>query len=293
MMNKRAILFVLLAAVLWGTTGTAQAFLSNDANPIVVGAVRLTIGGSLLLLLVIRTNKPIQLSTWPKIPLIVSVVAMAAYQPFFFTAVSVTGVAAGTVIAIGSAPIMAGLLEWFINRQMPQLKWWLATALAITGCFLLTTGATDAISFDPIGILFALGAGLFFATYTLFSKSLLEIRDPDVVVAIVFSFSALLLVPIFFFYDVSWLFQWQSIVVALHLGAIATAIAYLLFAKGLSKIPGSLGVTLALAEPLTASLLGVLIVGEHLPTASWLGVLLLLGGLVVASMMPKKKAHSQ
>ncbi|WP_078391052.1 EamA family transporter [Shouchella patagoniensis] len=293
MMNKPAILFVLLAAVLWGTTGTAQAFLSNDAHPIVVGAIRLAIGGSLLLLLVTRTNKPIQLSTWPKIPLIVSVVAMAVYQPFFFTAVSVTGVTAGTVIAIGSAPIMAGLLEWFINRKMPQLKWWLATALAIMGCFLLTTGATDTISFDPIGILFALGAGLSFATYTLFSKSLLDIREPDVVVAIVFSFSALLLVPIFFFYDVSWLFQWQSMVVALHLGAIATAIAYLLFAKGLSKIPGSLGVTLALAEPLTASLLGVLIVGERLPIASWFGVLLLLGGLIVASMMPKKKTLYQ
>ncbi|WP_353626488.1 EamA family transporter [Bacillus sp. JCM 19041] len=147
-MSKLAVLFVLLAAVLWGTTGTSQVFLPSDAHPMVVGAIRLAIGGGLLLLLVKRMNKPIQLSTWPKTPLIVSTVAMAAYQPFFFTAVSVTGVAAGTVIAIGSAPIMAGLLEWLINRKFPKLKWWLATALAITGCFLLTTGANDAISLD-------------------------------------------------------------------------------------------------------------------------------------------------
>ncbi|HFQ93738.1 MAG TPA: hypothetical protein ENK32_06995, partial [Anaerolineae bacterium] len=37
--------FVLAAAVLWGTTGTAQAFAPAGAHPLSVGAMRLLVGG--------------------------------------------------------------------------------------------------------------------------------------------------------------------------------------------------------------------------------------------------------
>ncbi|MGX2961147.1 EamA family transporter [Peribacillus sp. JNUCC 23] len=51
----------------------------------------------------------------------------------------------------------------------------------------------------------------------------------------------------------------RVITVSLHLGIITTGIAYFLFAKGLISIPSSTAVTLSLAEPLTAALLGVLV----------------------------------
>ncbi|MCY9414062.1 EamA family transporter, partial [Bacillus haynesii] len=47
---KISILFVLLAAILWGTTGTTQAFAPKEAAPLVFGAVRMAVGGITLLL---------------------------------------------------------------------------------------------------------------------------------------------------------------------------------------------------------------------------------------------------
>ncbi|MDT8861605.1 EamA family transporter [Alkalihalobacillus sp. MEB130] len=292
-MKNLSIFFVLLAAMLWGTTGTAQTFAPEQANPVVIGAVRLAVGGMALLLFVTIQGK-LKLQNWPIAATIGAALSMAAYQPLFFQAVSVTGVAVGTVVAIGSAPILAGILEWIMKRKRPEMKWWTATAVAITGSLLLFTHANQGeVSISLVGIIMALGAGLSFAIYTLVSKQLLERQASEAVVAVVFTLSAIMLTPILFVYDLSWLFQSNGIGVALHLGLIATAVAYLLFVKGLSGIPASSAVTLSLAEPLTAAMLGVFLVGEHLPLLSWIGVMLLFVGLGILSYTPKKNKQPE
>lgn len=62
---------------------------------------------------------------------------MACYQPLFFTAVSMTGIAIGTIITLSSAPIIAGFLEWLFGKKRPSPRWWMATGLSIAGCLLL------------------------------------------------------------------------------------------------------------------------------------------------------------
>ncbi|MCY9414525.1 DMT family transporter, partial [Bacillus haynesii] len=60
------------------------------------------------------------------------------------------------------------------------------------------------------------------------------------------------------------------------------------FTTGLAKVPASTAVTLSLAEPLTASLLGTVLVRESLPLVSWAGIALLLLGIFYISYQPKK-----
>src|SRR6476469_8073439 len=95
---------VLLAAICFGTTGTAQA-VGPGASPVAVGAGRLVFGG-LLLVLVARTLR----ARLPRIgpPLIGMAMAVAVYQLSFFAAIRLTGVAVGTVVAIGTGPAAAG-----------------------------------------------------------------------------------------------------------------------------------------------------------------------------------------
>lgn len=77
----------------------------------------------------------------------------------------------------------------------------------------------------------------------------------------------------------SWIANLRGMTVSIHLGILATGIAYLLFARGLIYVPSSTAVTLALAEPLTAALLGVFLVGETLHVTAWLGICLLMLGI--------------
>jgi DME family drug/metabolite transporter len=73
----------------------------------------------------------------------------------------------------------------------------------------------------------------------------------------------------------------------LHLGIVATGLAYWLFVRGLEHIPVSSAVTLSLAEPMTAAVLGVVVVGERLSGTAWCGLALILSGLFVL-VLPKK-----
>ncbi|MGD7044973.1 EamA family transporter [Jeotgalibacillus proteolyticus] len=279
---------VLLAAVLWGTTGTAQSFAPEGTHPIVFGTIRLAIGG-VFLLVYVRLKGKWTIQNWPFKTVFLAALCMAFYQPFFFSAVSITGIAAGTVIAIGSAPVIAGMLEWTFYRRTPQISWWAATVLAIGGCALLFANP-DSIQMEPLGIGLALGAGASFAGYTIVSKQLLLSHSPDTVVALVFTLSALLLLPLLLVYDLSWITQVNGLASSIYIGIFATAIAYLLFAAGLKNIQASTAVTLSLAEPLTAALLGVFLVGESLSLLSWLGVGLLFSAILVLSLKTTSSA---
>jgi DME family drug/metabolite transporter len=296
-------LLVLAAAVLWGTTGTAQAFAPLTASSATVGALRLLVGGVALLVWAAARGTLRGSARWPLVPLLFAAGSMAAYQVFFFKAVAATGVAVGTVVAIGSAPILAGGLGFFVRGERPGWRWAAATALAVVGCGLLvgtgkragggsamlTTGGADALTtggaeVNPLGVLLALGAGVAYATYTVASKGLLEEQPPDAAMAVVFCLSALLLSPLLLTGSLEWALEPRGILVVLHLGLIATAVSYVLFARGLKATPVATAVTLSLVEPVTAALLGVVVLGERITWPIGVGIGLVFSGLVLLSV---------
>jgi DME family drug/metabolite transporter len=78
-----------------------------------------------------------------------------------------------------------------------------------------------------------------------------------------------------------WLLAPGGAALALFLGIVPTAVAYVLFARGLERLSAAETATLTLAEPLTAALLGLVILSERLSPSAALGAALVLGGLVV------------
>ena len=271
---------VLGAALLWGTTGTAQAFAPAGYDPRVIGALRLLVGGVALLLLALYRGELGGLRHWRWPAVLLAAAFTASYQVCFFAAVAKTGVAVGTVVGIGSAPIAGGLLGRLFRGEQLNVRWWLATGLALTGCTLLSlTGGEIAV--DLLGILLALGAGASYAAYTLMIKGLLERHAPNAVMALVVCTGALLLAPLLVNCDPGWLWQPRSLAVVLHLGLATMALSYWLFARGLQSVPVSSAVTLTLAEPMTAATLGILVLGEQLNLQAFGGISLILAGLVV------------
>lgn len=277
--------FVLGAAMLWGTTGTAQSFAPAGFDPLIIGACRLAIGGVALMLLALHCRRIDDLKSWPWFKVLLAACFTAAYQLSFFAAVVRTGVAAGTIVAIGSSPIAAGFLAFFFLGERPDRRWWAATTSAVAGCTLLgLAGGGEAVRIEPAGLLLAIFAGSAYAAYTLAIKDLLKTRDPDAVTAMVVCIAALLLAPLFYFRPVAWLARPAGLAVVLHLGIFSMALSYWLFARGLQRIPAATAVTLSLAEPMTAGLLGVVVIGEHLPAAAWCGLGLILGGLLMLTL---------
>ena len=282
--------FVLGAALLWGTTGTAQAFAPAGYNPMVIGALRLLIGGIALLGLTLYRRELGRLSDYKWLPILLAAAFTASYQLCFFAAVAKTGVAIGTIVGIGSAPIFGGLLGLIFRGEKPSRCWLIATILAIIGCALLSLSGGE-IAIDPLGILLAIGAGASYAAYTLMIKGLLENHAPNAVMAVVVCVGAIIISPVLINCDLNWLLLPRSIGVVLHLGLATMALSYWLFARGLQTVQVGTAVTLSLAEPMTAATLGVLVLGEQLNSQAFFGISLIFAGLVV--LVLRRKTGSQ
>lgn len=279
--EMRAQVFVLIAAIIWGTTGSAQALAPTEATPIVIGALRMAIGGiALILLAKVRGAFRIKLQLDKKL-IFISSLCMAAYQPLFFFGVFKTGIALGTILALGSAPVFSGIIEYFMGEKLSK-RWIIATIISIIGCTLLFVGQ-GIINMNIFGSVLSLGAGLSYALYIRASQKLFQTSPRDVVNGLVFFISGIILAPILFMNDLSWVISARGLMVTLHLGIVATALAYTLFAYGLVDISTPKAVTLTLAEPLTAAILGVLLFNEKLRGVSVVGVLLLFCGLIINS----------
>jgi len=271
---------VLAAAMLWGTTGTAQAFAPAGYDSAAIGALRLLVGGIALLLLTLYRKEFGSFRDWQFRPLLLAALFTATYQLTFFSAVAKTGVAVGTVVGIGSAPIAGGLLALIFRGESPGRRWYAATLLAIFGCILLGFSGGE-VTVDPLGIALAIAAGAAYAAYTLMIKGLLEHQNPNAVMAIVVCLGALILSPALFRIDTEWLLQPGSVAVILHLGLATMALSYWLFARGLQTVAVGSAVTLSLAEPMTAALLGIFVLGEILNLQAGLGIMLIFCGLAV------------
>jgi drug/metabolite transporter, DME family len=253
---------ILLAALMFGTTGTAQALAGVDA-PVAVGATRIVLGGAVLVALAISTRALAHLAANARL-LLVAGIGVAVYQLAFFAAVATTGVVVGTVVAIGVGPVAAGALEWTITRTRQSRRWVIATAVAVVGIVVLSLGSGGSAGVDVGGVGLALIAGLGYALYTVLAKVLLGRGcAPTGVMAGAFGTGAVLLIPVLAFVELDWLAAPSGWGLVLYLGLVPTALAYVLFARGLRGVSAAETATLTLAEPITATLLGALVLGER------------------------------
>ncbi|GAA3575644.1 DMT family transporter [Nonomuraea rosea] len=278
---KNGPLAVVGASVLWGTAGTAGLLVSADS--VALAAARLVIGGAALALL---AGAGVRRAVTPG--LLLAAVAVAAYQLCFFAAVGRTGVAIGTVVAIGSGPVFTGLLSWALHGRRPSGRWALATTAAVCGCAALIAGGAPAAGQGGqvvSGVLFALLGGLLYAFYAVSAARAIESGAPsNAVMGVMFGGAAVLMLPVLLINGVGWLSEPRGLLAVLYLGLGTTALSYFLYGRGLRTTPVATAATLALAEPAVAALLGLLVLGERLAPVSIAGLVMLVLSLVVVAV---------
>src|SRR3990172_1977387 len=206
------------------------------ADPLLVGFVRLAIAAPFLLGAALVSTRNWRLTTGrDALALLVMGGAMAAYQVFYFRAVTLTGVAVAALLAICSSPLMiAGLAALFLRERLAAATG-ISLAMAVAGTALLVIGprGLGEISSDfALGAVLALGAGLSYAMYTVIGKGTLARVSPLPLSPVLLSEHAVAEPlakgwPLF-----------------LYLGLIPTALAYGLFTVVLRRIPATVaGIT--------------------------------------------------
>ncbi|GAA2173724.1 EamA family transporter [Arthrobacter parietis] len=275
--------FVLIAAVLWGTTGTVASF-APGVGPLAIGAAAMGVGGLLQAALagpgLVRARHELR-RRWPTIAL--GGVAVAVYPLAFYSSMRLAGVAVGTVISIGSAPIASAVIERVIDGHRLTRRWAVGAGVGLVGVVLLTfvepaqdTGAGNTTA----GILLGLLAGVTYALYSWAAHRTMQrgVRS-GVAMGAIFGAGGVLLMPVLFLTGAPLLESWHNFAVGAYMALVPMFLGYVFFGLGLARVMASTATTLSLAEPVVAAMLAVVIVGERLPAAGWIGV-----GLVIASL---------
>lgn len=291
-------LFVLAASALWGTTGTAATF-APDVSPLAIGAAAMGFGGLLQAAIAARPMlafSPSLRGNWATVAL--GALAVALYPLAFYSSMHLAGVAVGTVVSIGSAPLASAVVERVVDRRPFTRRWTVGAVLGVSGAVLLCLAeglaeagnsgaarATGSAWESSAGIALGLLAGLTYALYSWAAHRLISTGIPSrAVMGTVFGVGGLMLMPVLAATGAPFLASPQNLAVGAYMALVPMFAGYVLFGWGLARVRASTATTVSLAETVVAAALAVVVVGERLPALAWLGAALITGSLFVLTL---------
>ncbi|MCL2585568.1 MAG: DMT family transporter [Streptosporangiales bacterium] len=311
-----SMLCLTLCGVLWGTGGLLGSLLGQVAglSPLSVACIRLLAGGGLMVafLLLIRARRPRGRRAWRRIA--VNGLLSAVFQGCYFGAISLTSVSLATLVTIGAAPVIVTAVERARGGRPLGLKGVITQGLALVGLVLLvggpvltggagTTGSPGAAGSGAgaaatlAGCGLALASAAAFAAITLIGSSPVPgLRDLTVngygftlggLILVPFAATAMAGAPGGAFRSgltVPELLAAAGLLAGLVIGP--TAVAYTLYYRGLRAESASTAALLTLLEPLTAAVLGIVLLGDRLGVAGITGAVILGAALVRAALAP-------
>ncbi|MFB9867965.1 DMT family transporter [Vreelandella sulfidaeris] len=282
---------VFVAAILWGTTGTAATF-APDVSAIAIGAVAMGGGGLMQALLAgrrILNHASILREQWRY--LLLGAIAVAVYPLAFYGSMRLAGVTIGTVVSIGSAPLLSALIEYRLEGLRLTKRWMTGAGLGLIGMLLLclAEGRGHALAGTGSGIipgaLLGLVAGFSYALYSWTARRLMQAGVASrVAMGATFGIGGLMLMPVLLITGAPLLNSWTNASVGLYMALVPMLLGYLCFGHGLARLPASTATTITLFEPVVAAGLAVVVVGERLPALGWAGIVLILACLVCISL---------
>ncbi|WP_133518196.1 DMT family transporter [Curtobacterium flaccumfaciens] len=293
---------VVVAAAVWGTTGTATHF-APGVPAFVFGAVTFGLGGLVLAAAAGRGTLRAIARRGTRGWVLLGAASLVVYAVAFYAALADAGVALGTTVAIGSSPVFAGLVEWASDRRRVTPRWVVATLVSVVGMVVVTLARSEGSHADGslvLGLGSALLAGL---TYALYSWSVARgmqatppVRgartrsDGRGLVGAVFGLAAVPLVVLAVVGGHDHLGVPAHWPVFLYLALVPTVLGHSLYAFGLRSVSASVATLLSLLEPVVAAVLAVLVVGEHLGVLGWAGIGLVVVGLALLAL-PARRAR--
>ena len=262
-----------LAPLIWGSTYIVTTeFLPPDV-PLLSAALR-TLPVGLLMLFWLR-----QLPTrgwWGKI-FILGLLNIGVFQALLFVAAyRLPGGVAATVGAI--QPLVVVILSWAVLGGRTLWLSWVAALSGLLGVALLVLGPTAQL--DSIGVLAAAGGALAMACGTLLTKKWQPPVSALVLTSWQLTAGGVFLLPLAL--SVESLPQSISLTHLLGylwLGLIGTGLTYVIWLRGVMKMSASAVTGFSLLSPLSATVLGLVVLGQHLTLVQGLGMVLVLAGV--------------
>lgn len=285
-MKYTGIGLVILAAICWGISGgIADILMDKGWDPLVISLYRGAVGFICFFvwfLLRFRQNRGISTRTW--IWSLLAGVGVAGNFTFYFLGIQASSVAIAATLMY-TAPVFVLLISFLLRLEQSTWFKWCCIAGVLLGIILLT-GAynTESISVSFLGILAGLAAGLSYALFIFGFKNASSHGKPPTTLTIAFFSFCLIL---FFFTDkgeAAAVLSSKDLGLFILLGILGAGLSFLLYVNGIRKTTPANASMVAMVEPVTASLFGVLVIGDHLNIIQILGMAVILVTITTLSV---------
>ncbi|WP_245839805.1 DMT family transporter [Mycobacterium aquaticum] len=279
---------IVVASLLWGTTGTASA-LAPSVGAVTVGAAAMGVGGLLQIVFSRRALYRDRAVLSARYRLVTFGGACVAVYPLaFYSSMRIGGVALGCVVSLASAPLASAVIERLCDGRALTRQWALACGFGIGGSVLLSLsrhsdsgGAHSA----TLGVVLGLAAGGSYAGYSWAMRRLMDDgTSRGASAAAVLGLGGILLMPVFVATAGSAVVTYPGIVVIAYLAVLPMFLGYVLFSYGLARVGATSATTVTLVEPAAATVLSVVILHETVGAVGWVGVALIAAALVVLTL---------
>lgn len=280
--TTRGYFFIVLAALLWSMIGWLMRTLHDQYgfSALTLAFLRAGITFILLFAILALTRRDLLQINRRSIGLLAffGLFGIALFYWVYAQAIITTSVTTAVVL-LYTAPAFVMLIAWRAWNEPLTPRKLVAVGLAFSGCALVARAYdTEQLQLNFGGVLFGLGAGLTYGLFTIFTKAGLKRFPLWTLMTYELFFGALFLLPvqniaewkILVQQPLAWLYL-LTLVLGSTLGAIAA------FTRGLRDVPASNASVVATIEPVIASIIAFLILGERLEVWQMIG-----GGLVIA-----------
>ncbi|MFJ5521320.1 DMT family transporter [Streptomyces griseoluteus] len=292
---RRGFAFLAFAGLTWGTTGAAVEVIyrAGGLGPMAISFWRFLAGAALLLpAWALRPSRKAPRA--PRPPGRRALLAagtgagLAVFQTAYFTAVRDTGLAVGTIVTLGAAPVFtAAGGRLFLGERIGRAGV-PAIAGALAGLTVLVLGNQPGVV-HPGGVGAALLSAAGYAVSNLLGRwTGRHGTGEDAFTLTLWSFlvgAAVMLPPAL---HEGLLPQGgdftETALLMLYIAAVTTALAYPLYFAGVAVVRAATASVMMLLEPVSAAVLAVLFLDEQLTTATVAGTVILLGAIAALAL---------
>ena len=293
-MKTKAFIYIIIAGILWGTSGIFVHFLTPYGfSSVQMTAVRGAVSFIGMAIYALISDKKLFKIKPTDLLFFAPIGATLFFTAFlYYTAMTMTSVSTAVVLMY-MAPVYVMIFSvLFLGESFSKMKLFSVCAMLI-GCALVS-GIIGGIEFDVLGIIFGFLSGVSYATYNILTKVALRGKR-NAVSMTVYSFLFMAIIAICVanpadIVDKAVANPWPAIPLLIGIGIATFVIPYFLYTLAMRDLPAGTASALGIVEPMAATIFSVLFLEEKLGWLPAIGIVLI---LVAVFMLGKAEDHSK
>ena len=292
-MKNRAVIYCVLAGLLWGSSGVFSNLLSPYGfSPLQLTATRGIVSGIAVAIYVLIYNKALFRVSLRQFSLFacggITVFCTAA---LYYAAMRNSSVSTAAVLMNTSPAFVMAFSVIFFREKLTKKKFF-GLLVMLTGCMLVSGILSGTMAFRLLGVVLGIGSGLSYSIYSIVAKEEV-LRGYHSLSATLYHFMLMGVIGLFFLDLPTYVpciakAPFPVIPLLIGIGLFTCVIPYFMFSLSLKYVPVGTAAALGVIEPMAATLYSVIFFRERLSIPAIVGIVMILGACLLFSTVEEE-----